>query len=88
MATVRAGTVAAGGAHTGPLPDMTFELEIWDAGFAALLRTELLGPLSTFTYLNATLQADLGGELDFGVRLYSRRNGYRSSVVERTVVLV
>ena len=83
-----AGTVPAGTSHSAPLPDMTFELEIWDAAFTGLLRTELLAVGTSYLYTNATLVADLGSETDFGVRVYSRRNGYRSSAVERVVALV
>lgn len=62
----------------GALPaNTTYEVLVYDAG-DVLVRTEVLGAVTGWTYDNADLQADLGGETDFSIEVRQLQAGYRS----------
>lgn len=67
-----------------PSPDEDFVLEIRDITGTIVKRTEIL-TTNTFTYTNANLVADLGGEPSFQVWVYQRRGGRISDPTKLTV---
>ncbi|GAG33699.1 unnamed protein product, partial [marine sediment metagenome] len=78
-----AGMQGAGVAVGVPDPVGDFTLEILTGG-DVLKRTETLSS-PEYTYTNVNLQADLGGEVDFKVRVTQLRSGYASDTVIITV---
>jgi hypothetical protein len=60
-----------------------FRIEVYDAS-DALVRTELRST-GRWTYANADLQIDLGGETDFTVKVYELRGGFASDPAELAV---
>lgn len=78
-----AGMQGAGTSIGQAPPAGDFRLEITTLG-DTLKRTEILqDPI--YVYDNADLQADLGGEIDFKVKITQLRNGYESDTVTITV---
>lgn len=78
-----AGMQGAGTAVGQAPPDGQFKMEILNTS-DVVQRTEVLDD-PTYTYTNVNLQADLGGEVDFKVRITQLRNGYSSDSVTITV---
>lgn len=73
------------GAASGQAPVYgTFEVRVYDA-MDVLVRTEDVGTTPSWTYDNADLQADLGGETDFRVEVRNINGGFRSEAVELEV---
>jgi hypothetical protein len=64
----------------------TFEIRVYDAT-DALVRTETRS-VPRWTYANASLQTDLGGETDFRVEVYQVNGGLYSDPVELEVAVL
>lgn len=78
-----AGMQGAGTSVGQTPPAGDFRLEILTLG-DSVVRTEILQD-PTYTYTNVNLQADLGAEVGFKVRVTQLRNGFESDSVTMTV---
>lgn len=73
-----AGLQGYGDAAGSVEPYGTFEIVVLD-NMAAEVATYNVGTDTTWTYDNATLQADLGGETDFSIEVRNVNGGFRSA---------
>ena len=78
------GLQGAGAAMGVVPPDGDFVLEVRDLTGTTVVRSEPLAS-NTYTYDNADLVADHGGEPSFQVWVYQRRNGLLSDPIKLTV---
>lgn len=62
----------------------TFEAEVYNTSDTKVA-TYALGAVATWTYDNADIQADLGGEVDFYVKIRNVNGGWKSSPVQLSV---
>ncbi len=71
-----------------PAPEGTFTIDVYTTGdvFVAEIASGLTSP--TFTYLNATIITDHGGEISFKARVRHINGGYSSDEEEITITKV